>query len=238
MVTAAGQAASQIAAWFDDVFGELDALSARISVTLLEARGTRARFIEADLKPVKLITAGFLARHSVVEAAGVILAPGTIDQNRGTIEWWRHDEHGISGKVVFNLTPQTGSFYDFATLTWFDNAVKNTSRTVTGPYVDFGGLDQYILTMTVPLELGADVIGMVGCDIEVHDIETVIVPILRRIPGDAALLNADRHVILGNSGRFLVGNRVRSTPESGTILPVESPFLGLGLVCAEQVDYR
>lgn len=238
MVTTASQAAVQIAAWFDGVFGELDELSARISSTLLDARGARSRFTEADLKPVKLITAGFLARQSVVAAAGVILAPGTIDPNRGTIEWWRHDDQGITGKVVFNLTPQTGSFYDFATLPWFDNAVKNANRTLTGPYVDFGGLDQYIMTMTVPLELGADVIGMVGCDIDVRAIETVIVPILRRIPGDAALLSADQHVILGNSGRFLVGNRVRSTPENGGLIPVDSPFLGLSLVCAQHADYR
>lgn len=238
LVTSAGQAASEIASWFDAVFGELDTLSSHISSTLIETRGTRARFSEADLKPVKLITAGFLARYRVVEAAGVILAPGTIDANRGTIEWWRHDDEGITSKVVFNLTPETGSFYDFETLNWFHNAVKNGSRTITGPYVDYGGLDQYIMTMTVPLELGADIIGMVGCDIEVRDIETIIVPILRRIPGDAALMNGDQRVILGNSGRFLVGNRVRSTPDNGSVIPVDSPALGLSVVYAEHVDYR
>lgn len=235
--SAAGRAAAQIALWFDTVFGELTVLSSRISSTLIATKGTRARFVEADLRPVKPITSEFLARHDFVEAAGVILAPGTIDDNRGTIEWWRPNEAGTNGKVVFNLTPETGSFYDFENLSWFNNAVRTRTRAITGPYVDYGGLDQYIMTLTVPLELGANVIGMVGCDIEVRDIETIIVPILRRIPGDAALINADQRVILGNSGRFLVGNRVRETPARGTIIRVEAHALGLGLVYAEHADY-
>lgn len=236
--TAAAEAAVQIASWFDDLFSELDVLSSRISTMMIEAKGTRERFIEADLKMVKSITRGFLAKHRFVEAAGVILAPGIIDDHRGTIEWWRNDDEGTDGKVIFNLAPEAGSFYDFQNLTWFDNAVRTGARAITGPHVDFGGLDQYIMTLTAALELGEDTIGMVGCDAEVRDIEAVIVPILRRIPGDAALINADQRVVLGNSGRFLVGNRVRSSPQHGGFVPVESPSLGLSVVYAEHASYN
>jgi len=234
---AARDAAAHIASWFDNVFCELDMLSTRISSSMIEAKGPRHRFVEADLKVVKPITRAFLAKHPFVEAAGVILAPGIIDEHRGTIEWWRNDDESASGKVIFNLTPDAGSFYDFENLTWFGNAVRTGARAITGPHVDFGGLDQYIMTLTAALQLGDGTIGMVGCDAEVRDIEAVLVPLLRRIPGDAALINADNRVVLGNSGRFLVGNRVRGTPERGGVAPVESPSLGLSVVYAEHSSY-
>lgn len=235
---AAGVAAASIAARFESVFGELDTLSSRISSTLIETRGSRSRFAEADLKKVKPVTLAFLAKHQFVEAAGVILAPGTIDPSRGTIEWWRQSDSGTNRKVAFNLTPETGSFYDMENLSWFYNTVQAGTRAITGPYVDYGGMDQYIMTLTSPLHLGADFVGMAGCDVEVRSIESIIVPMLRRIPADAALLNADQRVILGNSGRFLVGNRVRTTPADGAIIPVDAPGLGLALVYAKHASYN
>ncbi len=235
---AAGLAAANIAALFESVFGELDTLSSRISSTLIETRGSRSHFVEADLKKVKPITLAFLAKHEFVAAAGVILSPGTIDPSRGTIEWWRHSDSGTNSKVVFNLTPETGSFYDMETLSWFYNTVQAGTRAITGPYVDYGGLDQYIMTLTFPLDLGTNVTGMVGCDIEVGSIEAIIVPMLRRIPADAALLNADGRVILGNSGQFLVGTRVRTTPPDGAIILVDAPALRLSLVYAKHASYN
>lgn len=229
---AANSAAANIAARIESVFAELDALSLDISSALIEAKGKRSLFLEADLKKVKPVTLEYLAQHQFVGAAGVIIAPGAIDPSRGMIEWWRQSDEGIYKKIAFNLTPETGSFYDMENLGWFHNTVESGTRAITGPYVDYGGMDQYIMTLTSMLHLGADFVGMAGCDVEVREIESILVPMLRRIPADAALLNSDQRVILGNSGRFLVGNRVRTTPIDGAIIPLASPELGLSLVYA------
>ena len=38
-------------------------------------------------------------------------------------------------------------------------------------------------------------------------------------------------VVLGNSGRFLVGERIKNRPEGYSLVPLEVPYLNLGLLC-------
>jgi len=93
-------------------------------------------------------------------------------------------------------------------------------------------MDKYILTAMVPLSLDGVLIGTAGCDVEVRELERVIMPILRTIPGDAALVSKFDRIILGNSGRFLVGNRVVTLPKDAIRHDVPGPELGLQLVAA------
>ncbi len=234
--TAVARAATEIQTRFGAIFDGLTDFSSAIGPAVIAQRGRRKRFLDADLKPVKALAVKFLAANPVVEGAGMLVAPGGIDENRGTIDWWRHDDEGTDSKVLFNLTPESGSSYDFQSLPWFNTVAETGRRAIAGPYVDYGGMDQYIITLMVPLDLGPDVLGMVGCDIEVADLEKTMVPLLRRIPGDAALLSSEDRVILGNSGRFLVGNRVRQSPPDGGIIDVGLRDLGLRLVFAEHAD--
>lgn len=230
-------AAESLAQWFGTVYADLETLAARMGAALAESRRSREFLISADLKAIRDIATEFLAANPTAEGAGVILSPGTIDATHGAIEWWRHDEEGTNSKVLFNLTPDSGSYYDFENLPWFETVARTRHRAITGPYMDYGGMDQYILTLTVPLYIGDDFVGMAGCDIEVRDLEKVMVPMLRRVAGDAALISADNCVILGNSGRFLVGNRVRTVPEDGGIIPLALDDIDLRIVYAEHQDF-
>lgn len=235
--SAAEHAADAVQTWFGSIFDGLTEFSSAIGPAVIAQQGRRKRIVEADLKPVKALAVKFLAANPVVEGAGMLVAPGAIDENRGTIDWWRHDDEGTDSKVLFNLTPESGSSYDFQSLPWFNTVAETGRRAIAGPYVDYGGMDQYIVTLMVPLNLGPDILGMVGCDIEVADLEKTMVPLLRRIPGDAALLSSENRVILGNSGRFLVGNRVRQSPPRGGIIDVGLHDLGLRLVFAEHAEH-
>ncbi len=234
--SAAERAAAEIQTSFEAIFEGLTDFSSTVGPAILAQRGNRKRFIDGDLKPVKALAVKFMAAHPVVEGAGMLVAPGGIHADRGTIDWWRHDDAGTDSKVLFNLTPESGSSYDFQSLPWFNAVALTGRRAIAGPYVDYGGMDQYIITLMVPLDLGAGVLGMVGCDIEVADLEKTMVPLLRRIPGDAALLSNEDRVILGNSGRFLVGNRVRETPHRGGIIDVGLHDVGLRLVFAQHAN--
>ncbi len=55
-------------------------------------------------------------------------------------------------------------------------------------------------------------------------------PVLRAIPGDAALLNAGGRVVVGNSGAYLVGERIRTTPKDKQVIPIDVPHLGFSLL--------
>ena len=55
-------------------------------------------------------------------------------------------------------------------------------------------------------------------------------PTLRAISGDAALVNASNRVILGNSGIYLVGERIKSGDPNQHRVALDVPHLGLSLI--------
>ena len=230
-------AADVVAQWFGTMYADLDLLAASIGAALSASKKNRMNLTSADLKSVRDVATAFLAANPTAEGAGVILSPGTIDATHGAIEWWRHSDDGPNSKVLFNLTPDSGSYYDFENLPWFETVARTRHRAITGPYMDYGGMDQYILTLTVPLYVNGAFVGMAGCDIEVRDLEKVMVPILRRIPGDAALVSEENIVVLGNSGRYLVGNRVRTIAADGGAIAIPLDDVSLTLVYAHHQDF-
>jgi len=71
----------------------------------------------------------------------------------------------------------------------------------------------------------------------VRELERVVMPILRTIPEDAALVSKLDRIILGNSGRFLVGNRVVALPKDAIRCEIPGTELGLQLVAAPQARH-
>jgi hypothetical protein len=89
----------------------------------------------------------------------------------------------------------------------------------------------------VPLSLNGELIGTAGCDTEVSALETIVMPILRTIPADAALVSKMDRIVLGNSGRFLVGNRVGELPADGQRIDIPGVDLGLQLVAVPKTAF-
>ena len=148
------------------------------------------------------------------------------------MEWWIRNDAGGIEKLDFDLAPEGERFYDYEQLPWFSNAAKTGRQSIAGPYVDYLGFDEYIMTCTVPSYVRGMFIGVTGCDIRIRDLENKFIPLVRRIPGDAAILNGQNRVILGNSGRFIVGERVKTEPEGFCFIPLDVPNLNLRLICA------
>jgi hypothetical protein len=96
--------------------------------------------------------------------------------------------------------------------------------------VDFLGFEEYILTFAAPLCIQGHFSGVAACDIRLKDLEPLIMPTLRAIPGDAALVNASNRVILGNSGSYLVGERIKSGHPNQHRMNLDVPHLGLSLI--------
>ena len=221
--------ATDIATWFEEIYDDLTALALNAEKEIARARGKRAAVSDRDLKTLQSAADAFLAKHSSPEAAGVVIRPGIVGDD-GDIEWWKRDESGTSTRVLFTLTPQTAGFYDFETLEWFRNVVETGKPTLTGPYLDYAGMDQYILTLTVPFRLDGEIIGAAGCDIDLASLESALMPQLRSIDADAALVSQHDRIVLGNSGRFLVGNRVGDLPANGIGVNLDVHGLGLRVV--------
>ena len=229
------EVAAQITRWFGDLFDDLVQLADESATAMAAARGRRTALTSRDLKAIEPAAGRFLDKHPEHEAAGIILRPGIIGA-QGEIEWWNREADGRLRTLPFTLTPNTAGFYDFETLEWFSNVITTGRPTLTGPYVDYAGMDKYIITTTVPLragpEAGGDIIGAAGCDIEMRALEPALMPLLRRIDADAALVSQHDRIVLGNSGRFLVGNRVTSPPAQAHIVELPVHELGLRLIAA------
>lgn len=221
--------AKDIATWLEEMYDDLAALALNAEKEISHARGKRSAITDRDLKPIQSAAETFLAKHSSPEAAGVVIRPGIVGDD-GDIEWWKRDEDDTSTRVLFTLTPQTAGFYDFETLEWFRNVVETGQPTLTGPYLDYAGMDQYILTLTVPFRMDGEIVGAAGCDIDLASLEAALMPKLRSIDADVALVSQHDRIVLGNSGRFLVGNRVGDLPANGVSVNLDVHELGLRVV--------
>ena len=217
-----------LTAWFTDVYSDLNDLARGVEQTL-ETVGDRPRLAPKDFLAVKPAAEAFLGKHRVCEGAGVVIQPGIVGAE-GAVEWWIRATGNTTSRLLVTLTPQTAGFYDFESLEWFRNVVDTGRPTLTGPYVDYLGMDKYIITTTVPFRLDGTVIGATGCDIEIRSLESALMPLLRRIDADAALVANTGRILLGNSGRFLVGNRVGDLPATARSIDLPVHELGLRLI--------
>jgi hypothetical protein len=217
-----------LTAWFTDIYVDLTELANGVEQTLHGA-GRRSSLTTKDLFAVKAAAEEFLDKHRACEGAGVVIQPGIVGAE-GAVEWWIRATDDTTRRLLVTLTPQTAGFYDFETLEWFRNVVDTGRPTLTGPYVDYLGMDKYIITTTVPFRLDEKIIGAAGCDIEIRSLESALMPLLRRIDDDAALVTNTGRILLGNSGRFLVGNRVGELPATSRSIDLPVHELGLRLI--------
>ena len=224
------RASDTIGQWFTAMFDDLHTLSLACERELRGARGKKTELTEKHLRAIQPAAATFLNRHSIPEAAGFVLGPGIVGDTTGAIEWWRRAPRGGTERIVFTLNPNAAGFYDFLTHDWFTEVIETGAPAIQGPYLDYAGLDQYILTSMVPFSLDGVLIGTAGCDTEVRALESVVMPLLRRIPMDAALVSKFDRIIVGNSGRFAVGNRVGDLPADAARVRIPGVDLGLQLV--------
>ena len=217
-----------LTAWFTDVYSDLDELARGVEQTL-QGAGGRPRLATQDFLAVKPAAEAFLGKHRVCEGAGVVIQPGIVGVE-GAVEWWVRATGNTTSRLLVTLNPQTAGFYDFESLEWFRNVVDTGRPTLTGPYVDYLGMDKYIITVTVPFRLDGKIIGAAGCDIEIRSLESALMALLRRIDADAALVTNTGRILLGNSGKFLVGNRVGELPATAHAIDLTVHELGLRLV--------
>ncbi|SEO11617.1 GntR family transcriptional regulator [Cryobacterium sp. TMT1-3] len=224
------QAVDALTGWFSAVSVEVSDLSGGVTALLEHNLGGKAKVDKAALVGVDDLAAEFLTRNSFAVGAGTFFATGSVNERSRPVEWWIRKPSGAIGRLKFDLTPGSHRYYDYEKLPFFSTAVSTGKQTLWGPYIDYLGFEEYILTVSAPFWVRAHFMGVVGCDIRLRDLEPLIMPHLRLIHGDAALINASNRVILGNSGRYLVGERVKSETPHQPRLALDVPYLGLSLI--------
>ena len=216
--------------WFEQFYSDIEAFGADISEHL-EFDAEHPGFLtEPSREAVKLRSVQFLNEHALPDGAGAVFSREATGSAEGNLEWWVRDpEQGIA-RMTFGTNPTGDRFYEYEQLEWFERAFGKLKRAIAGPYIDYLGIDEYIVTCVTPLFTNGQAVGVVGCDIRMRDLERTLLMPLRQIPGDAAILNPHRNVLVGNSGRFLSGDRVSETPEGFSIAPLNVHNMELSLL--------
>jgi hypothetical protein len=227
----AADSAAAIEAWLNGLYQDLHASSKQVGKQLEERISQGSKISPTDIVGIGEMAESFLHSRDIAVGAGEIFSLSAIKDAEGVLEWWIRNDFGQIEKFGFDLAPEGDRFYDYEKLPWFSIAAKTGQQSIAGPYVDYLGFDEYIVTFAVPTYVHGSFVGVTGCDIRIRDLENKLIPIIRRIPGDAAILNDQNRVILGNSGRFIVGERIKSEPEGFAFLPLDVPNLNLRLIC-------
>jgi hypothetical protein len=108
------------------------------------------------------------------------------------------------------MDPRRDDFYDYESREFIAHPRIKLIPYATGPYIDYGGVDDYLITMSVPITRQARFLGVAAADLLVADLERVFAPWLASATGVCLLLNAEERVIVSNTVTHNVGDVARA----------------------------
>jgi hypothetical protein len=194
-----------LTAVFDDIDPIADAFAALVAER--RRRGAEPNLDDlAKLRPA--ITRVLTANRGWVAGTGVITRPGLLAGTPRWLEWWWTRSSGAPEALRVNLDESAADFFDYTSAEWWAVPERTRTRHAAGPYVDHLCTNEYSVTLSAPVHLGEELIGMVGADVLVASIEARVTPVLRRAGADALLINAEGRVIAAATPRYAPGLRV------------------------------
>ncbi|MDJ0337184.1 cache domain-containing protein [Cryobacterium sp. PH31-O1] len=205
---------ASVADVFDPVFSRLERW-----VDLVESyaarSGTIADRAQFDFLVEKLVRAEFDDSNGCVIGAGFVSAPHFLGWH---LAWWLGGRNAASqGQPATGIRhletvedPLEESFRDYTALEWWRVPAQTGRRHITGPYVDYLCTDEYTLTLTLPVYRdGSELIGVVGIDLSVDEIERDLVPRLNAGAVAATVINASGRVVVSADAHLATGALLR-----------------------------
>jgi len=202
------EAAGSVDGWVAAAFAVVEGVREQVleAAALAAVKGRPLRV--SDVAGLDKLLRSHLAEPHRPRLAGVgfIPAVGALSDRPRGLEWARRAPDGTVTRLEPDLDPDSLGYYDFTATDWFRRPLATGTRSVVGPYVDVSGTDEYVVTLTVPVAHSGRALGVCGADLRLGDLSDVMMPAVRGLDGDAALVNADDRVMVSSSPRWLVGS--------------------------------
>ncbi|MGI8392830.1 cache domain-containing protein [Leucobacter sp. W1038] len=197
-----------LARWFDDRFVSLQGLATRLTELLRFDESGLLDLSETSRRKLKGIAAHHLADNLVVDGCGLIFAHSALGTPNGHLEWWVREDETRFARYSFGVVPGADRYYDYEQHEWFIRAYSEGIPALVGPYIDYLGVEAYVLTLTVPADVQGKRVGAVGNDIQAEDLEAELLPTLLSCADELVLVGRHDNVLLSNTSLFLPGEHV------------------------------
>jgi hypothetical protein len=202
---------------FEAVFASIDGWRSRIESVVSADEGAIG-VAEVDELVESLVVPRLSAEGALVIGAGFVASPGFIRDAPWHLAWWlgHANTFGVTGPALPELRrliavedEHSEAFRDYTTLEWWRVPSTTRRRHITGPYVDYLCTDDYTLTLTSPAFYDGAMIGVVGADLYVNDIERTLLPAVRGVGERTALVNASGRVVVATDSSRPTGSLIR-----------------------------
>ncbi|WP_210506369.1 cache domain-containing protein [Naasia sp. SYSU D00057] len=223
-----GSRADAVAAVFAPVLRLLEGWRHPLAAALAAGAGERSALLDPAVE--RLVTPALSDRSTLVVGAGFIAAPGLLGDVPLHLAWWLGKFNTLGAppaeaqvrRLPAVEDPSSEDFHDYTFMEWWRVPAETRLPHLTGPYVDYLCTDDYTLTLTVPVTRGDELLGLLGADLYVREIEAALLPALTGAPGVLTLVNRSGRVILSTDPHRPSGVLLRNAAGSGaTALPVE-----------------
>lgn len=135
--------------------------------------------------------------------------------------WWVHRGDSVVERP-HSVDPDSESFYDYAALRWFRTATISGRPTLSGPFIDAWGSNDYTVTVSVPVLESTRPGGVVAADVDVRRFVDSLTADLSRIRVPLALVNESDRVVVSTVPALSTGLPIRPRSMRGA---AEDPVL-------------
>lgn len=214
--------AARVRSTLEAVFDAVAATRADTAALLARVAAAGRRPATVDLAALRPGLHGRLARDELVSGVGFVAAPGLLSDVPAWLEWWQTGSDGDVRPLLLDLDPAHSAYADYTHWDWFTLPRDTGERAVAGPYVDYLCSDEYSLTLSAPVQVEGRFAGVAAADVYLRHFEAAVMPMLRRLPGPARLVNARGRVAASTDPRQLVGSLSKG-PDFGRVLATGRP---------------
>lgn len=151
--------------------------------------------------------------HAATHGLGVIAEIGIVPGHRYWLDWWHRTEAGnVERDTRHIMDPHRDDFYDYESREFIAHPRKDLLPWASGPYVDHGGVDDYLVTVSAPIVRDGRFLGVAATDLLVASLERTFAPWLADAENPCLLLNAEDRVIVSNALTHHVGDVIGAAP--------------------------
>ena len=224
--------AAYIAETIDPVFATIDAWRDILEIELARLGEPTAALVDPI---VSALVHRALEGPGLITGAGFVAAPGYLTDAHWHLGWWLAGNGSRNPGGVRRLEaesdPESENFRDYTGLEWWRVPARTGTRHLTGPYVDYVCTDDYTITITTPVRVGGQMVGVVGTDAYAARIEQELRQVIRGAGAPCAVVNASGRVVTATESRREPGSMLRIEGLPAALAPLrEASPAGVSVV--------